>query len=95
MVGFQGHRMWIELASEACPMKRQTADRHAVAHRRLAELGGPDCAAAVRAARRCAHLKTEPAIAAVRGLGGDEYDTVARLTEASDHELGLLLAQAQ
>jgi len=92
MIAFQGTRLPVELAGEPLPVERQTAYRHAVAHRRLAELGGEHFVATVRAIRRRDGLKTEPAIARALGLDGDPYQAVERLSDAPDDALrGLIV----
>lgn len=81
LVTFAGAGLRVELVGEPLPVEHQQAYRHAVAHRRAVEAGGPALAAAVRELRRRDGLKTEPALAAVLGLCGDPYEAVDALAE--------------
>jgi hypothetical protein len=92
VVSFEGTRLRIELVGEQLAVEEQPAYVHAVAHRRLVELGGARVARAVRRARRERGCKTEPAIALVLGLPGDPYAEVLRLARATDKELTELIA---
>ena len=94
LVAFDGPRLRVEISGEPRPVDEQTAYRHAVAHRRLVELGGPGFAAHVRGLRRRRGLKTEPALAAALGLDGDPHAAVEALADAPDERLRELLIRA-
>lgn len=94
MVRFLGEELEVELAGEARPVEAQLAYRHAVAHRRLVELGGAALAARVRELRRDRALKTEPALAAALHLAGDPYERLDRLACAPAAELERLVDRA-
>ena len=91
VVSFEGARLRIELVGEELAVEEQPAYLHAVAHRRLVDLGGERFARSVRRTRRERGCKTEPAIAFVLGLSGDPYVEVMRLARATDQELTELI----
>lgn len=72
VVRFSGPALVVEIVGEARPVEEQQAHRHAVVHRRLVLERGATFAAEVRRVRRATGLKTEPAIAFVLGLPGDD-----------------------
>jgi hypothetical protein len=92
VVAFDGTRLRIEIVGEELAVEEQAAYVHAVAHRRLVDLGGARFARAVRRARRERGCKTEPAIALVLGLPGDPYVAVMRLACATEQDLTALIA---
>jgi hypothetical protein len=94
LVAFDGPTLRVEISGEARPVEEQTAYRHALVHRRLAELGGPGFAAHVRDLRARHGLKTEPALAAALGLPGDPYAAIEALADAPDDRLLELLIRA-
>jgi uncharacterized protein DUF4269 len=91
VVSFEGTRLRIELVGEERAVEEQPAYLHAVAHRRLVDLGGERFARSVRRARRERGCKTELAIALVLGLHGDPYVEVMRLAGATEQELTALI----
>jgi Domain of unknown function (DUF4269) len=95
VVTFDGPHLRVELVGEERAVEEQTAYLHAVAHRRLTDLGGAAFIRAVRHARLEHGLKTEPAIAAVLGLAGEPYAGVMRLAAATEGDLVALLRRAR
>jgi hypothetical protein len=91
VASFDGTHLRIELVGEQRPVEEQPAYLHAVAHRRLVDLGGERFARSVRRTRRERGCKTEPAIAFVLGLSGDPYVEVMRLARATEQELTELI----
>jgi hypothetical protein len=91
LVRFFGEELQVELVGEARPVEAQSAYRHAVAQRRLVEIGGEALAARVRGLRRDFALKTEPALATALDLAGDPYESIARLACAPTAELERLV----
>ena len=80
-----------ELFGDTLPVARQRGWIHFEVERRLLALDDGRLRQAV-GARRAAGMKTEPAFAAVLGIGGDPYLGLLELATASDAELRALLA---
>ncbi|WGR92519.1 DUF4269 domain-containing protein [Bradyrhizobium sp. ISRA443] len=80
-----------ELFGDTRPVEEQPGWLHFEVERRLLALGGGRLRQAV-SAQRAAGMKTEPAFAAVLGIGGDPYRELLALAAASDAELRALLA---
>ncbi|KWV50021.1 phage capsid protein [Bradyrhizobium macuxiense] len=80
-----------ELFGDTRPVDRQRGWIHFEVERRLLALDDGRLRQAV-GARRAAGMKTEPAFAAVLGIGGDPYPGLLDLAAASDAELCALLA---
>jgi Domain of unknown function (DUF4269) len=93
VASFEAAGWRIQLYGEAIPVEQQRGWRHFAVERRLLALGGHGFRAAVLALRQRG-MKTEPAFAAVLGLGGDPYVALLDLGEQGDQPLiSVLLAQ--
>jgi len=93
VAGFVAHGWRFEIFGAGEPVAAQAVWRHFVVERRLLALGGADLRSAVMAARTSG-LKTEPAFAAVLGLGGDPYAALLELADWPDEALAVLVAAA-
>jgi hypothetical protein len=82
-----------EIFGAAIPVHQQQGWRHFEIERRLLALGGEAFRAEIMEARRT-NMKTEPAFAAVLGLGGNPYEALLALESRADEELAGLLRQA-
>ncbi|WP_407152577.1 DUF4269 domain-containing protein [Bradyrhizobium sp. ORS 86] len=87
--------MWdgwpFELFGDTRPVEEQSGWLHFEVERRLLALDDGRLRQAV-GTQRGAGMKTEPAFAAVLGIGGDPYRGLLELAAASDAELRALLA---
>lgn len=82
-----------EIFGAATQVREQAGWRHFEIERRLLALGGEAFRAEIMEARRT-NMKTEPAFAAVLGLGGNPYEALLALEGQSDEELARLLTLA-
>jgi hypothetical protein len=91
IVAFDGDELRVELVGEPKRVEAQAAYRHAVAHRRLVQAGGPALATRVRELRTRRGWKTEPALSAVLELDGDPFTALAALAVAPDARIARLV----
>ncbi|MGG6896196.1 DUF4269 domain-containing protein [Rhizobium sp. BR 315] len=85
---------WVfEIFGSSVPIEDQRAMRHFEIERRLLDLGGARFRQAIIERRR-AGQKTEPAFAALLGLGGNPYETMLEIGALTDKDLILLLGRS-
>ncbi|MET0241758.1 MAG: DUF4269 domain-containing protein [Sphingobium sp.] len=90
IASFRAEGWEFEIFGDAVPVREQAGWRHFMVERRLLALGGEGFRTAVMQARSTG-MKTEPAVAAVLGLGGDPYAALLMIEDWEDERLIALL----